>query len=485
MTAWAESARSPRPDVFERIGRTVLRLFTSVDFAVVQIIGLSLLAVVGMTIRQLPSFAFRSQGDYESAMADIHSRYDAVFGRGLVDAMERLQVFHIFSSTWFTIGLIVLVVSIVVCTLERTPKLWRGAAEIRVAQPDAFYDPELPDRAAMSGVAVADVRAALRGQRFHVREAEFDGVHYVYGDRNRWTKLATLATHLGLILFLVAAVVTWRFGDEQGLVIAEGDSLTVQPIGTPDLLVVKNYDFQAPGFAQTGKATDFTTDLGVFQNGQEIARKTIRVNDPLEIGGYSFHQNGFGPAPDLLISDANGKPLWDGPVPLTDTSAGQPFGQMLVPGRDIGLEFLLGKDADGVGNLLVLPYAVTGQERDGSPKIDELPGSAVALRAGEARLPAGLDFSVGLRRFTDYTLLIAKKDPGQGIVWAAFLSLIAGIAITFYLPRRRIWARLAPDGGLAIVARSDRYVDVEREFGRLLDDLVARRGARAGPASAG
>jgi cytochrome c biogenesis protein ResB len=158
---------------------------------------------------------------------------------------------------------------------------------------------------------------------------------------------------------------------------------------------------------------------------------------------------------------------------------------MSVPGRDVGLELLLGQDADGVGNLLVLPYAVSGQESDGSPRIQELPASAVALRAGEAQLPSGLDFSVGLRRFTDYTLLIAKKDPGQGIVWAAFLFLIAGIAISFYLPRRRIWARLGPDGGLAIVARSDRYVDVEREFGRLLDDLVARRRAGADRVPAG
>jgi cytochrome c biogenesis protein ResB len=77
--------------------------------------------------------------------------------------------------------------------------------------------------------------------------------------------------------------------------------------------------------------------------------------------------------------------------------------------------------------------------------------------------------------FGEYTLLIAKNDPGQGIVWTAFASLITGIAITFYLPRRRIWARLSPAGELAIVARSDRYVDVEREFGRLLDDLVAAR----------
>ena len=55
------------------------------------------------------------------------------------------------------------------------------------------------------------------------------------------------------------------------------------------------------------------------------------------------------------------------------------------------------------------------------------------------------------------------------------MSLIAGITITFYLPRRRVWTRRTPDGRLGIVWRSDRYVDVEHEFGRLLDDLVAAR----------
>ena len=70
---------------------------------------------------------------------------------------------------------------------------------------------------------------------------------YLYGDRNRWTKMATLLTHTGLVLFLVAAAVTSRLGDEQGLVVAEGESLTVQPIGTPGLLLVRNLDFEAPG----------------------------------------------------------------------------------------------------------------------------------------------------------------------------------------------------------------------------------------------
>jgi cytochrome c biogenesis protein len=480
VTTWAETARPPAPDVFERLGRAVLRLFTSVDFAVVQIIGLSLLALVGMTLKQLPTFALRSVGDYENAMADLHSRYDPAFGAGIVSALERLQLFHVFTSTWFTLGLIVLVVSIVICTLDRTPRLWRQSKEIRVVQPDAFYDPELADRAVLTGVDAAAVRAALRRQRYAVREAEVDGVRFLYGDRNRWTKLATLLSHMGLILFLIAGVVTWQFGDEQGLVVGEGDTLTVQPVGTPALLLVKNYRFEAPGFLETGQASDFTTDLGVFQNGQEIARKTIRVNDPLAVDGYTFHENGFGAAPELLLSDAAGKPLWDGPVPLTDQADGLPFGTLSVPGRQIGLSLLLKRDPNGLGLLLVLPYRVNGVESDGSPRIEYLEQSAVALAAGEGQVPAGLDFSIGVRRFSDYVLLIAKKDPGQGIVWTAFLLLIVGLAITFYLPRRRIWARLAPGGELRIVARSDRYVDLEREFGRLLDDLVARRSPGAG-----
>ena len=127
-------------------------MLTSVNFAVTQIIVLSLMAVVGMTIRQLPGFAFRSASDYAAAMADIHDRYDEVFGAGVVDALEQLQVFQIFTSTWFTLGLFVLVISIIVCTLDRTPRLWRQSVDVRVVQPEPFFLPTLPDRAAMTGV---------------------------------------------------------------------------------------------------------------------------------------------------------------------------------------------------------------------------------------------------------------------------------------------------------------------------------------------
>lgn len=456
-----------------QLGQGIWRLLTSVDFAVVQIIFLSILAVVGMTLQQLPDFAFRSPGDYANAIETIHIRYDPVLGPGLVNVLERLGAFTIFKSAIFGIGLVVLVVSIVVCTLDRTPRLWRDVSSVRVAQPEPFFDPRLPDRAAMSGVARSDLVRVARGRGFHVREEIApDGATHLYGDRHQYTKMATLLTHLGLILFLVAAAVTSRFGDEQGLVVPEGESLTVQSIGTPDLLLIKNFDFEAPGF-ETGMPSDFTTDLAVYQNGTEVARKTIRVNDPLSVGGYTFHQNGFGPAPNLVIRDASGAPLWDAQVPMTSSAGGNPYETMAVPGRDLGLQLLLGRDPVGEGILVVLPYRILGTNADGSDRIQNF--DPVQLRRGDEKVSDALGISISLTDFGEYTLIIAKRDPGQGIVWAAFLSLIAGITITFYRPRRRIWARLAPDGRLGLVFRADRYVDVEREFGALLDDLVRVR----------
>src|SRR4029079_19289264 len=99
--------------------------------------------------------------------------------------------------------------------------------------------------------------------------------------------------------------------------------------------IVKNLGFQAPTNPD-GSFADFSTDLAVYQNGQEIGRKTIRVTDPLSIAGFTFHQNGFGPAPVIEIHDAKGALLYSGAVTMTDQVGGLPFATMGVPGRDLG-----------------------------------------------------------------------------------------------------------------------------------------------------
>lgn len=457
-----------------RLGRVIHGLLTSVRFAVLQIAAIALAGVVGIMVPQLPGIAFRSPADYAEQMEILRGRLEPSLGPGLVDALEALGLVRVFSAGWFSALLALLVVSIVACTLDRTPRLWRAARDGRVVQPAAFFDPALPGRAVISGgLAAGDVRAAFRRARFAVRE-EVDpaGFQHLYGDRNRYAALFTLVTHAGLIGFILAGAVTSRLGFEAGLLLPQGQAIPIAAIGSPDLVSIKNLGFSAPRDAE-GRFLDFTTDLAVYQGGREIARKTIRVNEPLEAAGFTLHQNFFGPAVDLTIRDGADRLLWAGPIPLDEQNAGQPYGRFTIPGREEGLEMLLGRDAAGAPSLAVVGYRVVGEDTAGAPLVEtSFVGGA---SPGRTYVVEASDLRITFEAVTAYSGVIVKRDPGAPIVWVSFGLLIVGLALTFYFPRRRVWARLAPDGELRLVARADRDFELRREFARLIEDLVARR----------
>ena len=458
-----------------------------------QISIVAIAGVIGAILPQIPAFALRDPAAYAAQVAELEATYERMsilglnIGPAFVDIAERLGLFRIFSAPWFIFLLTLLVVSIVVCTLDRTPDLWRKAHRVRITQAAPFYDLRLDDRARFTHAeagAADELVKVLRERRFKVREvteepagahgAQADGSHadqppirHVYGDRNQYLKLATLFTHLGLILFLAGAAVTTALGDETVIFLGEGQTAPVQAVGTPDNLLVKNIHFEAPT-RPDGSFADFRTDLAVYQNGQEVARKTIRVNDPLEVNGYVFHQNTFGPAAELTIRDPSGALAWDGPILLAGEFSGLPQGFLTIPGSQIGLLLVLDRTVDGIPVLALTGLGPT-------PNPDE--SNIVFLRilglgsTSEPHTTAG--YTVTWKAASAYTGMVIKRDPGQGLIWVAYLALITGLVLTFYFPRRRLWARQHGDH-LELAFLADRYVDSEREFGQLLDDVSTR-----------
>ena len=471
---------------FGRLGWAVWRTLSNVRFAVLQISVLAVAGVIGTVLPQVPAFALHDPSAYATEMAKLRAQYEAMsvvgfnLGPLMVDVFERVGFFRVFSAPWFILLLTLLVISIIVCTLDRTPDLWRKARMAKIDQAPPFFDLRLDERARFNAVdesVTADLEQVLRGSRYRSRgqriaEPAGRDIIYVYGDKNQYFKLATLFTHLGLILFLAGAAVTTALGYETVVFLGEGDTAPVQAVGTPDNLLVKNVHFEAPTDA-AGNFTDFRTDLAVYQNGQEVARKIIRVNDPLEVNGFVFHQNTFGPAAQLAIHDPNGRLVWDGPVLLAGELADRPQGFITIPGSDVGLLVVLDESAQGIPLL-----AVTGIWS--TPPV-EGQGNIAFLRAmslGDTTEPGTTSgYAITWKSSGAYTGMVIKKDPGAPFIWIAYLSLILGLVLTFYFPRRRVWGRLA-DGRLELAMLADRYVDAEREFGRLLDDLSARFGNR-------
>ena len=265
----------------------------------------------------------------------------------------QLGLFSVFSTPWFLLLMTVLVISIICCTLDRTPATValgqpraRGAAGRPSSMPAGSTAPSWTGEGSIGRgrCTTAFRRRHFRRQRTVPRS---DGATYVYGDRNQYQKLATLLTHAGLVLFLAGGALTVAAGFETVVFVGEGETAPVQSVGTPGNLLVKNNAFFAPR-REDGSFADFSTDLSVYRDGAEIARETVRVNDPLRLEGFVFHQNTFGPTAELTITDDAGALVWDGPLLLDDELLGAAAGLHDRPGAEaVGLVAVLSEDATG------------------------------------------------------------------------------------------------------------------------------------------
>ncbi len=465
-----------------RMGAATWRLLTDVRFAVVLITLLAISGLVGMLVRQFPVTAADDPARYAAELAAVRNAWDGLpLGPLLVDIFDALGFFSIFSTLWFLLLMTVLVISIISCTLDRTPRLWRGTSHVRVEQPEPFFDLGRDHRAVVDGAgegtvagesAVAEVQQAFRRRHFRrQRTVGTDSATFVYGDRNRYQKLATLLTHTGLVLFLAGGAITVVAGFETVVFVGEGQTAPVQAVGTPGNLLVKNHAFEAPR-REDGSFADYSTDLSVFRDGEEVARKTIRVNDPLVFDGFAFHQNTFGPAVDLTIHDAAGDLVWSAPLLLADELLGLPQGFMTIPGADVGLVAVLSQGGDGAPQLVLQGVGPADPETgaNGTLFLVTIPLGVTTdpeVTAGHAITWDGVG---------SWTGMVIKNDPGQPVIWLAFGLLIAGLVLTFYFPRRRAWARIA-DGRIELAFIADRYVDADGEFGKLTEAVaLATRG---------
>ena len=290
--------------------------------------------------------------------------------------------------------------------------------------------------------------------------------------------MATLLTHLGLILFLVAAAVDLPARRRAGPRRPRG-RVADRPADR-HARAAAGQEPRLRGARVRHRPGDRLHDRSRGLPGRPArsrARRsgsTIRCRSP----GYTFHQNGFGPAPHLVVHDAAGAPLWDGAGP-DDRRGGRACRtrDRRSPAATSACSCCSTRTPTGSGSPDVLP--VPGRPAR-TPTAHPIAGATARRSTSSQGDVAGVGRASASRscsRTSASTRCSSRSTiPGQGIVWLAFAS-----------PHRRASRSpstcraagsgpgLTSDGRLGIVWRSDRYVDVEREFGRLLDDLVAAR----------
>ena len=113
------------------------------------------------------------------------------------------------------------------------------------------------------------------------------------------------------------------------------------------------------------------------------------------------------------------------------------------------------------------------EEPDGAPFLTLLgpvDGRALTLYPDEPVRIGGREYVFEGRR--EFAGIEVRRDPGANFIWAGAGLLLAGLLVTFYVPRLRLWVRVR-DGEAVIAAQAGRSGAFRTEAKRLLRELDA------------
>ncbi len=394
-------------------------------------------------------------------------RYGDVSG-----TFDALQIFSIFDSIWFRALGALLTASLIACSSHRLPGLWKSATKPHVAIGEAFFT-HAPQHEFISVKGTPEeiqqrVTSVMKKHHYRV-VTEDDGVTHLYADKFRWGPFGTVIGHLSLVVILAGAIVGSMFGfRDNGFVVAEGSTV---PVATDDGISVELIQFQDAYYTDTGAPADYASDVVVYQDGAEVARHTVRVNEPLRYGGLSFYQSFYGPAAAMSVADAEGTEVFADGVPLawSDGDSGRRVGTFVIPGANLTV-WVIG--TAGTGDTVVAPGQMRVEVYNGS---DGSPVAGETIDQGDTVEVAGYGFT--FQREMQFTGLSVARDPGTPLIWLGSGLMIAGFVLVLMFPHRRVWGRLVTRPGgrgtLSLAGAGRRDVGSNTEFTDLVTEIRA------------
>ncbi len=449
----------------DRVLEGLWHLLTSMKVALVLILIFAGLSMIGTLVIQAPPGVL---GDPQ-AKADWIDSIRPKYG-GWTGLMDQLQLFEIFGSIWFKVVVGALSISLIACSVHRVTGLWRTATRPHISVGERFFEHapqhEVIQLHAEPAAAEAQMRETFRHRRYRTL-TEDDGTVHLYMDKNRWAPLFSLVGHLSLLLIVIGAIVGGAMGYRDGnFMLAEGASAAVP---TVEGATIKLEAFRDSYYAETGAPADYASDVVVYQDGAEVARHTIRVNDPLRYEGMTFYQAFYGTAAAMEVADADGTVVFEEGVPLawSTNDGARKVGTFVVPSAGLTV-WVIG--TAGPGDPMVEPGQMRVEVYEASG--NGAPVAAETIDQGKSAEIAGLTFT--FNRETQFTGLSASKDPGAVLVWIGSILLLVGFTVVFMFPHRRVWGRIVarPGGSTVSLAAAGRKETIAgKEFTDIVNDV--------------
>ncbi|MCX8030200.1 MAG: cytochrome c biogenesis protein ResB [Thermodesulfovibrionales bacterium] len=450
---------------------------SSVTFAIIIFTLISITSIVGTVLEQ--------QAEPQKNLMLLKRLFGDSAAPIIFKVLDTLGFTDMYHSWWFITLLFLFAANIVICSLDRLPRIIKSIKE----KPSFLKDEHLNLLPISREIFLAEtydrclsnVQEALKKAGFKVFLFSHEDRDQIFAEKGRYSRLGVYITHLSILLILFGAVVGIYFGFNAYLNLLEGTQSSVAykmneeeiPLG----FEIRCDDFDVVFYENSDTPKAFTSLITIIEDGKEVIKKTLSVNEPLKYKGITFYQSSYGFAPSmeslfkLKVASKNGK------VEELALKFGESF---MIPESNIkGVisDFSPALAIDKRGRLFT--YA----ESMNNPAVfieffdnNKPLYSQWILR----RYPETWKVPYGTIEFQDlwksqYTGLQVRKDPGVWIVYLGCLFMSIGLYIAFFKNHLRIYVNLRPENkGTKIIlkATTNKFRNAfEQKIDKILNSL--------------
>ena len=444
---------------FESAMDRVWKFFTSLKLAITIIIILASASIIGTIIEQNQPL----------------EKYQQFYSDGTIRLFDALNLFDMYHSWWFLLLLVLFTVNLSCCTIDRLPRVVKV-----VRNPKTTLDGNLEktlghvDRWKKKGdlLKVAETYQAALGKAFSKpRLTENSGTFHLYAEKGVISRFGVYITHLSIIIIFIGAIVGNVLGFKGFANIVEGRSVQTIPTrgGTNHVdlgFSVRCNKFWVD-FYPSGQPKEYASDLSIIENGREVLRKKIVVNDPLQYKGIWFYQSSYGPAGAASATIAVNSPE-EGRLTTVSLTPGQKA-DIPAYGKISAVDYQ--ENFQGLGPALLVVLEQPGKPHTEFWLLKAYPDFDRQRRDTRYLSFAGVDqiFFTGLQ---------VAKDPGVNVVWVGCTLMVVGIIIAFFMSHQRLWIRLSrgSDGRVEVVlagSANRNRLAFEKRFEKIQADIRA------------
>ncbi|MDQ6825729.1 MAG: cytochrome c biogenesis protein ResB [Candidatus Eremiobacteraeota bacterium] len=439
-----------------RIYSDFLRTFSNVLFAVILFAVWGLMTLIGVIV---------DQGKDPNV-------YFANYSLPLARLILRMGLDNIYHSPAYVgiIGLILL--SLAVCTFKRViparlPPL--RAVNIEHNPLHAYLDLQGDEQAVRSRI---DGFFSKRG--WQVRKKELGGTEWTFADRHNWARRGVLVAHIGFVIIAAGTSIYWARGFSGETAVLTGEILHIPRTGAT--LELHNFSYRIdPISTKSGlvyQPIDYVSQVTVRGSDGISHERIIRVNHPIEVDNVLYYQASYGFATDFTVTHDRKNIGSLGPRLLKEGQA------LTLPGTARSIQY-----SQFAGTLDRRSGMPTADPRVNNPGVllnifdDEQPVGTIIAPIGRS-VEVGGGYRITPHRYTIYSGLQYRYDPGIPLVGIGAFVLLAGLCISFYLLPARLYVRVEGSKlswNVGIAATTVKGYDIfEDRFHELVDEFRRR-----------